>query len=91
MIKLITYRKLEIEFNTKVKELQQKCPHKQTHWAEHWWAFGHFSGYKVKICNRCRKILEEKPTKKEREEAERKNQEEFMKKYKKILKYEKKK
>ncbi len=70
------YNQLKEEFDEKVKELQDKCPHKKTHWAEHYWALAHSSGYKVRVCNRCHKILEEKPTKEERKKA----QEEWFKK-----------
>jgi len=74
-MKLPTYDGLKEEFEKKVKELQEKCPHKKTYWAEHWWALAHSSGYKVRVCKRCHKILEEKPTREEREKA----REEWMK------------
>ncbi len=82
-LKMETYNQLSKEFDKKVKELQSKCPHKKTYWAEHYWALAHSSGYKVRVCNRCRKILEEKPTEEEREKAQEewfKKQERFDKK-----------
>ena len=71
-----SYDKLKEEFDKKIEELQSKCSHKKTHWAEHWWALAHSSGYKVRVCDRCCKILEEKPTREERAKA----QEEWFKK-----------
>ncbi len=82
-IKMESYNKLKEEFDKKIEALQKKCKHKKTFWAEHWWALAHSSGYKVKVCDRCHKILEEKPTKEERKKAEEewfKKQEEFDKK-----------
>ena len=54
-----TYKQLKREFDKKVKELQAKCPHKRTKWMEHWWAIGHSTGTRVKVCLRCNKILVE--------------------------------
>jgi len=55
-----TYEQLEREFDKKVKELQAKCPHKRFEWMNEWWAIGHSTGSRVKICKRCNKILERK-------------------------------
>jgi len=52
------YNKLKKEFERKVKELQERCEHKETFWAEQWWALGHGTGYAVKVCNNCFKTLE---------------------------------
>ena len=41
-----------------MKELQKECPHKNTEWAEEWWAPGHSTGYDIQVCKRCRKIIE---------------------------------
>ena len=56
-MKLPTYNQLRKEFDKKVKELQAKCPHNRTHWAEEWWAIGHSTGNRVKVCKRCNKIM----------------------------------
>lgn len=53
--------KLEAEFEANKKKLQDSCPHpEKSEWIEHWWAPGHSSGFCVKMCKRCGKILEEK-------------------------------
>lgn len=64
-----TYTDLEKEFEDKVKKLQSKCKHQKTTWCQQMWAMGHFSGYKVRICDICNKRLEEEPTKEEREKV----------------------
>ena len=61
-----TFKDLENEFNRNVKELQKKCLHKRSKWYEHYWAIWRSSGYEVRVCFRCRKKLEEKPTAEER-------------------------
>jgi hypothetical protein len=44
-----------------VKKLQKTCPHKRNSgWTEQWWAFGPWTGYAVKACLNCNKILERK-------------------------------
>jgi len=65
---LSTYEELREEFERKVKELQERCPHPETYWAEEWWAIGHSTGYAVRICKVCNKALERIPL----EEARRK-------------------
>ena len=67
-----SFESLHKEFEKKLEELQAKCSHKKTFWAEHYWALAHSSGYKVRVCERCHKVLEEKPTKQEREKAQKK-------------------
>lgn len=52
-------RKLREEFEIKLKELQDNCPHTDIHWLPYMWAPGHFAG-EVKVCQRCEKILEHK-------------------------------
>ena len=58
---LNTYKQLKTEFERKVKELQDKCLHKQTKWCEEWWAIAHSTGNEVKICVICNKILDKLP------------------------------
>ena len=55
----MSYKKLKEEFDQKVKELQEKCPHTNTGWMGYMWAPGHFGGT-AKICLDCQKILEYK-------------------------------
>ena len=71
-IQMKTYEDLEKEFDKNVEELQKICPHENTSWCEHWWAIGHSSGYSVLVCDNCRKTIEEKPTKEEREATKQK-------------------
>ena len=58
-----SYEELEKEFNQKVKELREKCEHKEediSDWMTYYWAPGHSSGVEVKICNRCKAIIAER-------------------------------
>jgi len=63
--KLRKYDYLKKDFENVVKELQSKCKHpkKGVYWADEWWAFGHGTGRKLKICSFCNKIIETKPKK----------------------------
>lgn len=58
-----SYDELKKEFNKKVEELQKKCPHSETAWAEEWWAIAHSTGYAVKYCKFCHKQLKKIPLK----------------------------
>ena len=61
MDKEVTYESLEKEFRTKVNELQDNCKHENvSDWLDYCWAPGHYSGYTVKQCLRCKKIIKEK-------------------------------
>ena len=56
-----TYQELENEFKEKVKHLQEKiCKHPFTEWMSQTWAPGHYTPYKVLICEMCRKQLDKK-------------------------------
>lgn len=53
-----TYKKLKKEFDEKVEELRKKCPHKKlSGWCEEWWGIGHGTGFQVKVCRVCNKIV----------------------------------
>lgn len=52
-----TYETLEKEFGRKIKELQRRCKHKKIKWMDEWWAIGHSTGRKVKVCLICNKRL----------------------------------
>ena len=59
----MTYEQLEKEFNRKVIKLRKDCKHKEIWpWCEQYWAIGHSSGYKVRVCKKCREIVMEKST-----------------------------
>ncbi len=62
---MTTYKQLQKEFDKAVKQLQKECPHNKSTWMEKWWAIGHSAGYSVRICNKCKKELEQNPSKKE--------------------------
>ena len=66
-----TYRQLKADFDKRVEDAQTACEHKVSMWVEHWWAIGHSSGYRVKLCKRCNKSLKEDPTKEERDKQNR--------------------
>lgn len=48
------------EYQQKLKQLQDKdCPHsEETDWMEEWWAPGHRTGRKVKVCANCNKVMQ---------------------------------
>jgi hypothetical protein len=48
---------LRDEFEKKLKELRDSCPHLESTWMDSMWAPGH-PGPKVKVCNNCGKVLE---------------------------------
>jgi hypothetical protein len=55
------FKKLENEYNKKLKLLQKKCPHKRkTNWIEQFWAPGHSSNVWFRKCKRCDLILEKR-------------------------------
>lgn len=50
--------KLYKEYQEQLRQLQEECPHTdQTDWMEEWWALGHSTGRRVKICTNCNKVL----------------------------------
>jgi len=61
--KMRTYEELWEEFQQKVKELQEKCNHPKTNWMREVWAIGHSTGFAVKVCEICHKVLERIPLK----------------------------
>ena len=41
-----------------IEKLQAECKHeKKTGWMEHQWAIGHGSGFEVKLCEDCHKVV----------------------------------
>ena len=48
-----TYQELENEFKEKVKHLQKICKHPITEWMTESWAPGHYTGFRVLICEIC--------------------------------------
>jgi len=53
-----TYKQLEKQFESDVEELQKNCKHEDiSDWIEEWWAVGHSTGHRIKVCNICNKII----------------------------------
>jgi DNA-directed RNA polymerase subunit RPC12/RpoP len=53
-----TAKELRDRYELDLEKLQNKCKHTEiSDWMEHWWAPAHYSGYTVKICNICNKIV----------------------------------
>jgi hypothetical protein len=53
----ITARTLREELARRLSNLQESCEHEESEWMPFEWAPGHRSG-RVRVCNRCEKILE---------------------------------
>ncbi len=55
------FEALEEKYESDVKKLQRTCPHKRkSEWREQWWALGHSTGYIVRVCLNCNRILDKK-------------------------------
>lgn len=54
--------KLYEEYQQRLKQLQDKdCLHSdETDWMEEWWAQGHSTGRKVKVCTNCNMVMQAK-------------------------------
>ena len=53
--------KLHEEYQRQLGHLQETCPHeKRSDWIEEWWAVGHSTERKVKVCQNCNKVLQAK-------------------------------
>ncbi len=47
------------EYNSNVRKLQRRCLYKKkSKWREQWWALGNSTGYVVRVCLNCNKILD---------------------------------
>lgn len=56
-----TAKSLREDFENKLKNLQENCKHEDlSNWIEEWWAPGHITGFMVKQCNTCEKIISRK-------------------------------
>ena len=56
-----TYSELKKEFDEKVKDLQSNCKHEDvSDWIVEWWAAAHATGWQVKRCNICNKVVARK-------------------------------
>ena len=82
---MLEYKKLEKQFEKAVCKLQSTCKHKKSKWFDHWWALGHYSGYRVQICSNCNMELAQDPTEEEREKIKKEWLNKEMAKYKGIL------
>ena len=52
-----TYEQIKKDFELRLWRLQEECRHKKTKWMDEYWAMGHSTGKKVKICLKCNKVL----------------------------------
>lgn len=58
---MVTAKELKDEYDKKLKELQETCKHpKVSDWMEYEWSPCHYSGYQVKQCEICWKIVAKK-------------------------------
>lgn len=56
-----TYNELKKEFDKKVEDIQSKCKHEDvSDWIGESWAIAHKTGWQVKICNICNKVVARK-------------------------------
>ena len=56
-----TYDELKEEFDKNVEELQTKCKHEDvSEWMDEWWAIMHSTGWVIKRCNICNKVVARK-------------------------------
>lgn len=56
------YNKLKEEFDRKVKELRENCPHEElTEPQEVFWGYGRTAAYSSRYCERCNKQMEQSP------------------------------
>jgi len=60
---MTTYNQLKKKFEQDIKQLQKTCPHKKlSEWMDEWWGIGHGTGYTVKTCNKCKKVIKRQHT-----------------------------
>ncbi|KXA90219.1 hypothetical protein AKJ62_01370 [candidate division MSBL1 archaeon SCGC-AAA259D14] len=53
-----TYADLKDEFDERVEKLREECDHPEvSDWQEEWWAIGHTTGFEVRVCEICQKIV----------------------------------
>ncbi|MEK6883402.1 MAG: hypothetical protein AABY22_27490, partial [Nanoarchaeota archaeon] len=45
-----SYEDIKKDFELRLERLQEECRHKKTKWMDEWWAMGHSTGKKVKVC-----------------------------------------
>jgi len=58
MVKDQTYDELKKKFDRDIVKLQKLCSHNDlTDWREEWWAIGHSTGFQIKSCYKCNKIV----------------------------------
>jgi len=56
-----TYNELKEEFDKNVEDLQNKCKHEDVNdWIVEWWAVAHATGWQIKVCNICNKVVARK-------------------------------
>jgi len=57
----MTAKELYEKYQSDLKKLQSRCKHvKQSDWISEQWAPAHLTGYMVKVCERCNKVVDRK-------------------------------
>ena len=60
---MLTYEQLKADFERRVAELQRKCKHpKKSGWITEYWAPFHPTGFEVRICKICNKVVDRRTT-----------------------------
>ena len=54
-------KELEDKYLADLAKLQDECPHTVTEEMDEYWAPGHSSGFSVRACTNCWKVLERLP------------------------------
>ena len=55
--------KMKERHQREIRELQENCPHKYiSKWTDEWWAIAHSTGFQVKYCLDCDKIVKRRTT-----------------------------
>jgi len=57
-----TAQELKDEYDENLKKIQSKCEHKDTTWCIEEWAPAHGTGWDVRSCKNCWKVLNRKTT-----------------------------
>lgn len=52
-----TAKELKDKYDKDLKELQERCEHKNTTWCTEEWIIGHSTGYQVLSCSDCWKVI----------------------------------
>jgi hypothetical protein len=51
-------KELRTKLDQDLKALQERCPHLNSQWVVECWAIAHSTGYDIRVCINCEKVLE---------------------------------